>query len=64
MVIKLIIGNWQNDDVDITPTIKVRIGKKEDDGVSVKLTYIALCWLKYALVFGFYKVNQNPSSNR
>lgn len=46
-------GTWKGDDVDITPTLKICTDSKMNDSEDVKitLTYIAICWLKWALIF-------------
>lgn len=55
MKIKFIKGNWIDDDVDITPTIKLRVGSKinPDTQLKVTATSIALCWLKWGIMVSF-----------
>lgn len=55
--IKLHAGSWTNDDVDITPTLKLCTGSKDGVSHKVKLTYIALCWLKWAVSLEFSKIS-------
>lgn len=52
IVFKLHTGSWKGDDVDITPTLKLCTDSKinESGTVKITLTYIALCWLKWALI--------------
>lgn len=52
-------GNWKNDDVDITPTIKINTGSKKSECATVFLTYISLCWLKWALIIEFSRIYCN-----
>ena len=50
-----IIGKWENDDVELTPTIKFRTGSKENFNKYNRVTFLALCWLKYGIVLKFKK---------
>lgn len=58
--VKIVKGSWVNDDIDLIPTIKLRTGSKinEEKNLSVKVTSIALCWLKWGIMisFGYIKV--------
>jgi hypothetical protein len=53
--LKLHTGTWKGDDVDITPTFKLCTDSKmnESETVKITLTYLALCWLKWALIIQF-----------
>jgi len=54
--IKFIKGSWVNDDVDLLPTIKLRTGSKANEELKVIATSIALCWLKWGIMFSVGKI--------
>jgi hypothetical protein len=58
MKVKIINGSWINDDVDLLPTIKLRIGSKinTQTQMKVKAISIAICWLKWGVMISFGKV--------
>ena len=58
MKVKSIKGNWTNDDVDLLPTIKLRIGSKVniETKLKVKGVSIAICWLKWGIMVSFGRV--------
>lgn len=52
--LKFLTGTWANDDVDITPTLKMcTANKTHKDAVKVTVTDVGVCWLKWAIVFRF-----------
>ena len=48
-------GNWQNNDIDLIPTIKLRTGTKNTSELYNRVTIIALSWLKYSISFRYKK---------
>ena len=58
MKVKFIKGDWTNDDVDLLPTIKLRIGSKVniETKLKVKGVSIAICWLKWGIMVSFGRV--------
>lgn len=55
---KFINGKWVNDDLELIPTIKLRIGSKANKEKTAKATatIICLCWLKWGLAIMLGKV--------
>lgn len=58
MKVKFINGNWENDDIDLLPAVKLRYGSKTDEEkqLEVRLISIAFCWLKWGVMFSFGRV--------
>jgi hypothetical protein len=54
--IKFIKGSWVNDDVDLLPTIKLRTGSKIHQEIKVAAISVALCWLKWGIMFSVGKI--------
>jgi hypothetical protein len=57
---RIVNGKWTNDDVDLLPTLKLRRGSKDNHGfhLSVSVTSIALCWLKWGIMMSFGRVRK------
>ena len=57
--VKFINGKWTNDDVDLIPSIKLRHGSKvnNETNLMVTATSIAICWLKWGVMFSIGKVS-------
>jgi len=56
--VKFINGKWTNDDLDLIPAIKLRHGSKANNETNLKVTAIsiAICWLKWGVMFSIGKV--------
>jgi hypothetical protein len=66
MTTKFITGSWENDDIDLLPTIKLRYGSKTDMEklIEVRVTSIAICWLKWGLMFSFGRTYEFDSDGK
>jgi len=63
--LKVHTGTWTNDDIDITPTLKMCTDSKMNDENTVKitLTYFAICWLKWAVIIQFSTLKRYDNAN-
>lgn len=51
-----IVGKWVNDDVDILPGLKFRIGSNENESTSITTTMLCLVWLKWGIGISISKI--------
>jgi hypothetical protein len=64
MKAKIINGSWINDDVDILPTIKLRISSESNTQLKLTATSIAICWLKWGFMVSFCRIKDIAKENK